>query len=100
MRRLPVVLCTAYLAGGIAVWFSFARTNPDGLANVGLILYVLPVSALGLAAGKLMGRVEFLLIPNRFGYLADHAVFFFPSLLVVTVLIDWAASAFIRIWRR
>lgn len=100
MRRLSVVLCTAYLAGGIAVWFSFARTNPDGLANVGLILYVLPVSGLGVLAGKLMGRTEFLLIPNRFGYLADHAVFFFPSLLVVTVLIDWAASVFIRIWRR
>jgi len=45
-----------------------------------LALYVFPVTILGLVAGKLIGRAEFLLIPGRFGYLADHAVFFFPSL--------------------
>lgn len=100
MHRLPVALCAAYVAGGVAVWISFARTNPDGLANVGLVLYVFPVTTLGLVAGKLIGRTEFLFIPNRFGYLADHAVFFFPSLLVVTALIGWATTALLRIWGR
>jgi hypothetical protein len=100
MHRLPVGLCAAYVVGGVAVWISLARTNPDGLANVGLVLYVFPVTILGLVAGKLIGRTEFLLIPDRFGYLADHAVFFFPSLLAVTALIGWVAAASLRVWRR
>ena len=101
MHRLPVALCAAYMAGGVAVWISFASTNPHGLANVGLVLYVFLVTILGFVAGKLIGRTEFLLlIPNRFGYLADHALFFFPSLLVVTALIGWVTTAFLRIWHR
>jgi hypothetical protein len=64
---------------------------------VGLLLYVAPVTALGLAMGKLIGRSGFILIPDRFGYLGDHAVFFFPSLLVVTGLIAWAITAIARI---
>ena len=96
MRFLPVALIV-YLAGGLAVWISFVRTNHDGLANVGLLLYVAPVTALGLAIGKLIGHTEFILIPGRFGYLGDHAVFFFPSLLVMAGLIGWAITAIARI---
>jgi hypothetical protein len=95
MRFLPVALIV-YLAGGIAVWISFVRTHHDGLANVGLVLYVAPVTALGLAVGRLIGRTEFILIPDRFGYLGDHAVFYFPSLLVTTCLIGWAITAIAR----
>jgi len=100
MRRLPIALSVTYLAGGVAVWISFARTNPDGLANVGLILYVFPVSIAGLLAGRLLGRSEFVLLPDRFGYFADHAIFFFPSLFVVVGLIFWMATAVLRRWQR
>ena len=99
MQRLPKIIAAIYLVGGIAVWVSFARTNPDGLANVGLILYVFPISLLGLAAGWLTGRTEFLLIPDRFGYYGDHAVFFFPSLLAIAALIAWVPTIFRRIRR-
>jgi hypothetical protein len=99
MQRLPKVIAAIYLAGGLAVWISFARTNPDGLANVGLILYVFPVSLLGLVAGRLTGRTEFPLIPDRFGYYGDHAVFFFPSLFVVAALIVWIVILVQRVRR-
>jgi hypothetical protein len=100
MPRLPVVLSAAYLAGGVAVWVDFAMTNPDGLANVGLLLYVLPVTMLGLALGRLAGRSQFLLIPDSFGYWTSHALFFFPSLLAVAGLIYWSAVIASRIWQR
>jgi hypothetical protein len=100
MQRLPKIIAAIYLAGGLAVWISFARTNHDGLANVGLILYVFPVSLLGLAAGWLTGRTEFLLIPDRFGYYGDHAVFFFPSLFAVAALIAWVVTRVRRGLRR
>ena len=99
MQRLPKIISAIYLAGGLAVWISFARTNRDGLANVGLILYVFPISLLGLGAGWLTGRTEFLLIPDRFGYYGDHAVFFFPSLLAVAALIAWIVTVVQRIRR-
>ena len=58
------------------------------------------MTILGLIVGQWMGRTEFLLIPDRFGYLADHALFFFPSLIVVTALIGWVLTALLRIRRR
>lgn len=100
MQRLPKMISAIYLAGGLAVWISFARTNPDGLANVGLVLYVFPISLLGLALGWLTGRTEFLLIPDRFGYYGDHAVFFFPSLFVVAALIACVVTLVQRLLRR
>jgi hypothetical protein len=93
------VIAGIYLAGGLAVWISFARTNPDGLANVGLVLYVFPISLLGLAVGWLTGSAEFLLIPDRFGYYGDHAVFFFPSLFAIAALIAWVVTKVQRIRR-
>jgi len=98
--RLAFALAAAYLIGGIAVWISFVRTNPDGLANVGLVLYVFPVTIVGLVVGRLMERAEFILIPNHFGYLTAHALFFFPSLLAVAGLIGWAVSAVSRVLQR
>jgi hypothetical protein len=99
MQRLPKIISAIYLAGGLAVWISFISTNHDGLANVGLILYVFPVSLLGLAVGWVIGRTEFLLIPDRFGYYGDHAVFFFPSLFAVAALIAWLITVVLRMRR-
>jgi len=98
--RFVTIALAACLAGGVAVWFSFARTNPDGLANLGLVLCVAPVTLLGLAMGRLLGRTEFLLIPNGFGYLGNHAVFFFPSLLATAALAGWAIKAIARRGKR
>ncbi len=83
MRRLPALLTGLYLAGGIAVWISFISTNPDGLANVGLVFYVAPMSLLGVIVGWLTGSKEFPLIPRGLGYQLSHAVFFFPSLIII-----------------
>ena len=75
------------MVGGIAVWISFVNTNPDGLANIGLVFYVAPISLLGIMAAWLTGGGEFPFIPTGLGYLSSHAVFFFPSLIIIAVAI-------------
>ena len=57
------------------VWVDFATAARDGLANVGLFLVTPPVAALGLVIDWLAGTTGFSLLPDSFGYLADHAVF-------------------------
>ena len=97
MRRLSIALPALYFLGGIGVWIDFMRTNPDGLANIGLLLYVFPVTIAGLASGRLIGATAFPLIASSLGYWTAHALFFFPSLLAVTGGIGWLLS---RIGRR
>lgn len=73
----------AYGALALWAWVDFAATNPDGLANLGLMAVVLPVTLIGLLLGRLIGAQEFVLLPDRFGYYLDHAVFFAPSVLLI-----------------
>ena len=81
------------------MWIEFTHINPDGLANVGLILYVFPITLLGFGMAALTGRREFLLIPDRFGYWTDHALFFFPSLFVVAAALAWGPPKIVTMWR-
>ena len=81
------IVPAVYMAGGAAVWIDFMLTNPDGLANVGLMFYVLPVTAAGLLLGKVLGADEFVLLPAGLGYLGSHAAYYFPSLLLLAWLL-------------
>jgi hypothetical protein len=84
--RLRYWLPLAYALLAALTFWEFLNTNPDGLANVGLVIMVLPVTLLGLLLGWLIGAHEFLLIPDRFGYYWDHAAFFIPSAVLVAAL--------------
>jgi hypothetical protein len=53
---------------------------------------VLPITILGLLAGWALGEESFILLPDRFGYFGDHAVFYFPSVIVVAALL-WRLGA-------
>ena len=59
---------TLYLALAAYAWIDFIRTNPDGLANVGLMAVTLPITLFGLLLTELMGRGSFVLLPSGFGY--------------------------------
>jgi hypothetical protein len=63
------------------------------------VLYVLPITLVGLAITALTGVTEFILIPDGFGYLTSHAIFFFPSLLAVTAAIAWCPPKVLAAWR-
>jgi hypothetical protein len=86
-RRARFILPGLYLLIAIYVWIDFARTNPDGLANLGLMAVTLPVTLLGLLLGSLTGRSSFVLIPDGFGYLTSHAIYYVPAVALTTLLI-------------
>ena len=57
------------------------------LANVGLFLVTLPVTIVVMIAGSSMG-LSSMPMPSGHGYLGDHALYYFPA-VVVTAAIWW-----------
>src|SRR3954469_8240270 len=85
--RYKMALPALYMVIALGAWLDFARLPPDGLANLGLMLVVLPVSALDLALRPAHDPGHSILMPDRFGYYGDHAVFFAASVLAMAVLL-------------
>ena len=98
--RWPYVLPTLYLALALYAWIDFTRTAHDGLANLGLMLVTLPVTALGLLLTSALGKTGFVLIPSGMGYYTAHAIYFWPSALLIAALLYGIGSAFSRLARR
>lgn len=92
--RARFVLPAVYLAVALLAWLDFVRTNPDGLANIGLMLVTLPATLLGLLLTWMSGGTEFVLIPSRLGYYTAHAVYFWPAALATALLLYWLGGAF------
>jgi len=56
--RYKMALPALYMVIALGAWLDFARLPPDGLANLGLMLVVLPVTALDLALRPASGLSE------------------------------------------
>lgn len=87
-RRARLILPGLYLALALYGWIDFTATAQDGLANLGLMAITLPVTLAGLLLGSLMGESSFVLIPDGFGYLTSHAIYYVPA-VAVTALLLW-----------
>jgi hypothetical protein len=85
--RWKYVLPALYLALALYAWIDFTRLPPDGLANFGLGLMTLPITALGLLLTLALGKTGFVLLPGGLGYYTAHAVYFWPSALLITALL-------------
>jgi hypothetical protein len=85
--RARVWLPVTYILIAVYAWVDFMRINPDGLANVGLMLVVFPVTIAGLLLGLALGRDDFVLSPDGFGYFGDHALYYVPSVILVAALL-------------
>ena len=86
-RRAQLALPGLYVAFAIYAWLDFVNTNHDGLANVGLFLVTLPATIVFLIVGSSMGRSS-MPMPSGHGYLGDHALYYFPE-VVVTAALWW-----------
>ena len=86
-RLFQIALPALYVTFAIYGWIDFVNTNHDGLANVGLFLITFPVTIVLLVVGGMMGRSE-ILMPDGFGYLGDHALYYFPA-VAVTAFLWW-----------
>jgi hypothetical protein len=86
-RRARFILPGMYLLLAAYVWIDFAMAARDGLANVGLFLVTAPVAVLGLLIDEISGSKDFSLMPDRFGYLANHALYYGPAVLATAALL-------------
>jgi hypothetical protein len=84
-RRARFILPGLYLLFAIYGWIDFARTNPDGLANLGLFAITLPVTALGLLISSLAGSSA-MIMPSGHGYLGNHALYYVPAVALTATL--------------
>ena len=87
--KLKIVLPAAYCAVALLAWIDFARLPPDGLANLGLMLVVFPITLLDLGLRPADAPGSMVLMPDSLGYYADHAVFFGCSVLVIAAGLWW-----------
>jgi len=85
--RFSIWFPVSYLLICLGVWISFTLTNHDGLANFGLALITMPLSAIERALTyQIFGSFEqlplwkplLLRIGLPSGYLMDHAYWFIP----------------------
>jgi hypothetical protein len=90
------VVPAAYFVLAVLAWVDFVRTNPDGLANLGLMLVTFPITALGLLLGWVLDRESFVLLPSGFGYLGNHALYYWPSVLLIAIGLYWIGIVFGR----
>lgn len=78
LKRIVVLV---YLLGAVLVWIDFRNSPPDGLANVGIGLYTLPVFLLA----KLFTAEEFPYFRGDYYY--AHTKYFIVSVLAISVMI-------------
>jgi ABC-type molybdate transport system permease subunit len=76
-----------FLAFALYAWIDFTHTAHDNLANLGLMLVTLPITAVGLLLTWALGQTGFVLIPSGMGYDTAHAIYFWPSALVIAALL-------------
>ncbi len=90
--KLKKVLPIGYCAIALLAWLDFARLPPDGLANVALMLVVLPLTVIDLLLRPSAAQGASVLMPSSFGYYLDHAIFYGVSVLVIAVSLCWFGS--------
>lgn len=93
-RKTSIIIPTAYLLGAAVVWIDFAQAPPDGLANVGIALYTLPVVLL---ISSLTAR-DFPFVQG--GYYRAHAAYFIPSVFVLACGLFLIVRLVERLFRR
>jgi hypothetical protein len=76
---MKLVVPALYVLGAMGVWLAFARSNPDGLANIWIAIYTFPT----FIVGTFLLRGEFPYMPGR--YLEAHALYFWPSIALLAL---------------
>ena len=91
-RKRHLALPSLYFAGGLVNLYFFLKAPPDGLANIAIILYVLPFTLLG----KLLDQNFPPFGAARLGYYAGHVGFYLPSLLLMTFFFYWLSKTIFK----
>jgi len=79
--KIKLIVPALYILGAIPIWFVFIKTNPDGLANLGLIFYTFPV----VVVGTYIFQLNFPYFSGS--YYVAHALYFWFSVIFLAVLL-------------
>jgi hypothetical protein len=79
LRVMKFIVPALYIAGAMVIWLDFSRSNPDGLANLWIVLYTFPIVIIG----TFLLRGEFPYVPGR--YYEAHALYFWPSVALLAL---------------
>jgi hypothetical protein len=88
MRRflnVRIVLPGIYLLVALGAWLDFMSLPADGLADLGLMLVVLPITLLDVVLRSSKHPGDSILVPDRWGYYIDLSVFFWISVAMIAV---------------
>ena len=96
LLRFRIALPAVYLSVALLAWVNFWLLPPDGLANVGLMLVVLPVTALDLILRSPEAPGSSVLMPDSFGYYGNHALFFGTSVAMIAAFLWWVGTVLDR----
>jgi hypothetical protein len=75
LGKAKLILPAHYILGAVPVWFAFSQANPDGLANLWLVIYTFPVVAIG----SFFLKLRFPYVPG--GYYEAYALYFCVSVI-------------------
>lgn len=81
--KLRLILPGVYSAIAGLAWWDFSRLPPDGLANLGLMAVVFPVSVLDIMLRPSSAPGTSVFMPSGLGYYTGHAVFFATSVAIM-----------------
>lgn len=88
-QKIAIIATTLYLVVAALVLATFLMAPPDGLANIWVAIWTLPVTLLGLGLLYYPFGIEFPFVPSggMLGYYGSHVAYFIPAALLLAWLI-------------
>jgi hypothetical protein len=93
-RVMKFIVPALYIAGAMGIWLAFARSNPDGLANIWIAIYTFPMVMIG----TFLLQGEFPYLPGR--YYEAHALYFWPSVALLALALFFIFHGLQRLARK
>jgi hypothetical protein len=93
-RVMKLIVPALYIAGAMGIWLAFARSNPDGLANIWIAIYTFPMVLIG----TFLLQGEFPYLPGR--YYEAHALYFWPSVALLALALFFVFHGLQRLTRK
>jgi len=85
-RKIARVVVALYLLTAAWVLVAFLRAPPDGLANIGTVIWTAPISFAGVFLERWTG-IGYPFMPSRLGYYGSHTIYFILSVTVLAAIL-------------
>ncbi len=79
--KFRIIVPCVYILGAVFVWLDFSHLPPDGLANIGIVLYTFPV----ILVARVLTNSEFPFVGSSMDYYEAHALYFGASVFIIAL---------------